>query len=55
MCYKNGNFELAMFDHLAFPGSSRFAYTHEFTQIRRKESQTTKGTDKTSRSMKILL
>ena len=42
------------FDHLAFPGSSRFAYAHQFTQTWWEKSQTAKRTHKTSRSMKNL-
>ena len=42
------------FDHLALPGSSRFAYAHQFTQTWWEKSQTAKRTHKTSRSMKNL-
>ena len=42
------------FDHLAFPGSSRFAYLHQFTQTWWEKSQIAKRMHKTSRSMKNL-
>ena len=42
------------FDRLAFPGSSRFAYAHQFTQTWWEKSQTGKRMHKTSRSMKNL-